>query len=494
MTGRFSPGQRARLAALGINARRYGSPGNTAPVVAIPKNGDELASMLSDRATLGTLLKPTANGGVDSSGLQAMVEGYAAQAQGPGTDLNKAVERETQRQLAALLRDQGADGTDGDVLAAASTLSTRLDLSPQASKVQSFIVDGKQGTAYNPQASGAKLDSKVKNSQEFFQMIDRMRDGDPDALKWRSELKNNYSSTVPADGGFLIPEIMRSGLLELALQQAIVRSRAFVVPMDSLRVILPSLDVTSNVSNVFGGMIGYWTAEGSPFTPSQAKFRRTMLEAKKLTGFSLVPAELLQDSPMAFAAFVARQWPKALAWFEDSGFRSGNGVGMPLGYAGAPAAVSVTRHVPGHIVTEDILEMYSRTLPASVANGIWEVCPEAIPELGTLSISVGTGGSSVMMMNMANGMPLSILGRPVIVNEKSPRLGSRGDISFNDLSYYVVGDRQTMMAASSTDYAFNTEETAFRISQRVDGRPWIETAITPANGGPALSPFVDLAA
>ena len=325
-------------------------------------------------------------------------------------------------------------------------------------------------------------------------MIDRMKDGDPDAMAWRTELKNNYSSTVPADGGYLIPEIMRSGLLELALQQAIVRPRAFVIPMDSLRVILPSLDVTSNVASVFGGMIGYWTAEGAAFTPSQARFGRTMLEAKKLTGFSLVPAELLQDSPMAFAAFIARQWPKALAWFEDNGFNSGNGVGQPLGVSNADAVVSTTRRVASHIVTEDILEMYSRMLPASVANAVWEVSPECIPELGTLSISVGTGGSAVMIMNMANGMPLSILGRPVIVNEKNPRLGSAGDISLRDYSYYVVGDRQTMMAASSVDYAFNTDDTAFKISERVDGRPWLESSITPANGGPALSPFVELAA
>jgi hypothetical protein len=49
-----------------------------------------------------------------------------------------------------------------------------------------------------------------------------------------------------------------------------------------------------------------------------------------------------------------------------------------------------------------------------------------------------------------------------------------------------------MTAASSTEWKFGNDQTAYRIIQRVDGRPWIQSAITPANSGPALSPFVQL--
>jgi hypothetical protein len=42
------------------------------------------------------------------------------------------------------------------------------------------------------------------------------------------------------------------------------------------------------------------------------------------------------------------------------------------------------------------------------------------------------------------------------------------------------------------DYRFGNDQTAFRLIQRVDGRPWIQSAITPANGGSTLSPFVEL--
>ena len=61
-----------------------------------------------------------------------------------------------------------------------------------------------------------------------------------------------------------------------------------------------------------------------------------------------------------------------------------------------------------------------------------------------------------------------------------------------DLSYYLIGDRQTMQAATSTDYKFANDKVAFRITERVDGRAWLRSAITPKNGGNTLSAFVNL--
>jgi HK97 family phage major capsid protein len=100
----------------------------------------------------------------------------------------------------------------------------------------------------------------------------------------------------------------------------------------------------------------------------------------------------------------------------------------------------------------------------------------------------------VFVVNAAGPAPMSLFGRPLIVSEKAGALGDRGDIVFADLSYYLVGDRQTMTADSSTDFNFGSDKTTFRIIQRVDGRPWLKSAITPKNGGNTLSPFVELAA
>jgi HK97 family phage major capsid protein len=141
---------------------------------------------------------------------------------------------------------------------------------------------------------------------------------------------------VPSDGGFLVPETLRSQLLQMALEMAVVRSRATVVPMETQRVPFPMIDSTTNVGSVYGGMIGYWGEEGSSLTDSSAKFGRTLLDAKKLTGFSLVPNELLADSLLSFAALIETLWPQALAFFEDIAFMTGTAARVSRSASSAP--------------------------------------------------------------------------------------------------------------------------------------------------------------
>jgi HK97 family phage major capsid protein len=89
---------------------------------------------------------------------------------------------------------------------------------------------------------------------------------------------------------------------------------------------------------------------------------------------------------------------------------------------------------------------------------------------------------------------LTLLGCPVIVTEKTPGiLGAQGDISFVDFGFYLIGDRQHMTLDRSEHVGFRSDTTDFRVIQRNDGRPWLQSAITPQNGGPTLSPFVQLA-
>jgi HK97 family phage major capsid protein len=85
-----------------------------------------------------------------------------------------------------------------------------------------------------------------------------------------------------------------------------------------------------------------------------------------------------------------------------------------------------------------------------------------------------------------------LLGRPVIVSEKARAVGTVGDINFVDFGFYLIGDRQAMSARQSEEFRFSSDVTAFRIIERIDGRPWLASAITPQNNGSTLSPFVKL--
>lgn len=446
-----------------------------------PRNSDELAEMLADPAASKEIL-------ASKDSLKTFIDSYAQRQQGDGTEIQRQIEVETQRQLANMLRENDMKG-DRDSI-------QRLNLDPQT-KPANMLTSHKQATAYNAKAPGAALDKEFGSAGEFIHAAWHLNNNAELQSKMAS-LRNAYSSVVPADGGFLVPETLRSQLLQIALEMAVVRSRATVVPMESARVPFPMIDSTTNVGSVYGGMVAYWGEESAALTDASPKFGRAVLDAKKLTGLSVVPNELLQDSLISFAALVETLWPQALAFFEDNAFMSGTGVGEPLGFLGAgnSAGVAVTKETgqtADTIVVENVIKMYSRMLPSSLSRGVWICSPEAIPELFTMALSVGTGGGPVMLTNVAGPAPMTIFGRPLIVSEKAGRLGDRSDLSFVDLSYYLVGDRQTMTASSSTDWKFGNDQTAFRIIQRVDGQPWLQSAITPANGGPTLSPFVEIA-
>lgn len=443
----------------------------------LPRNADELAEMIGDDTKRDEILK-------SPEALTEFITGYAKAQAAADPGIEQQIKDETQRQFAEILK--------GDQIANIN----RLNLTPG---------NGMQALSkhYNPKAPGAGLDKEFGNWADYLANI-WSNAGTQEAASAKSRIKklmNSFGSTVPSDGGFLIPEYLRSELLRVALEQAVVRARSRVVPMETLTVPFPTIDSTSNASSVYGGVVGYWTEEGGSLTDSSPTFGRINLMAKKLTIYSEIPNELFQDSLISLQAFMDQAFPEALAWFEDVAFTSGNGVGQPLGYLNADAAVTVTAEsgqATNTIVWENIVKAYSRMLPSSIGRAVWVANIDTFPQLATMALSVGTGGSAVWIgqgldQPGSDGPPVSILGRPVIFTEKTSSVGTAGDINFVDFGYYLVGDRQTMQADTSVDFKFGNDKTALRVIERVDGRPWINSAITPQTGANTLSPFVKVA-
>lgn len=446
----------------------------------IPTDASELEEMLGDQTKVGQLMK-------DGQFTEFMTN-YARTVMNKDKELGDQVREQTQLVVAEML---GEDKVTSNV--------QRLNQAALQNKGGQFSY--RKGQVYNKKAPGAAIDNIFEGTPDFFRSIWHNRETLPDSDSLSNKaaqvkkIQNSFGTVVPADGGFLVPEVLRSEILSVALENSVVRQRARVIPMESQRLPIPMVDSTSNASTVFGGITCYWTEEGAAATDTSATFGQLVLQAHKLTGYAEVPNELMADAP-AFGAFFDQMFPEAMAWYEDDAFFDGSGAGEPQGFLNAPAVISVakeTGQAADTIVWENIVKMYSRMLPSSHKNAVWIVSPDVLPELATMALSVGTGGSAVWLQNGQGDFPMTILGRPVIVSEKVEKLGDAGDVNYVDLSYYIVGDRQTMTATSSPHFKFSSGKTCFLITERVDGRVWLQSAITPKNSGPTLSPFVSLA-
>ena len=86
----------------------------------------------------------------------------------------------------------------------------------------------------------------------------------------------------------------------------------------------------------------------------------------------------------------------------------------------------------------------------------------------------------------------SLLGRPAFATEKVPALGTKGDLSLLDPSYYVVGDRMQIEVAASEHVNFLKNQMTWRVVERIDGQPWLDKPVTLQDGATQVSPFVVL--
>ena len=446
--------------------------------LAVPNTAEGLKEALTSKTTLTTLIA--------EGSFPEFMTNYQNEFHKADKDINAQVTEQVDRALASFARENLVELRKGNRKA------TPADVRSQR----------QAGTRHGDKAPGKPLDGAFESLWDYLETTHAETDPREERVAGlRKKIANAMSSTDPASGGFLVPEEFRATLMEIALETAVVRPRAQIIPMQSLRAAIPVVDSTSNVSSVYGGVIGFWTEEGAALAQSQPAFARVVLEAKKLTAYTEVPNELRRDSAISVDTIIDTMFPKAISWFEDVSFMFGSGAGEPLGvFNPQNNAIVVQAAVGGQgsgtILWENIVGMYARMLPSSLNSAVWVVSPACLPELLTTALSVGTGGSLVgMAASNGQGTPVpTLLGRPVIISEKVGNLGAAGDVNFVDFSQYLIGDRMQMESLTSVDYKFGNDLTAYRFIERVDGRPWLQSAITPRNGGNTLSPYVQLAA
>lgn len=341
---------------------------------------------------------------------------------------------------------------------------------------------------------GGEADKRVRSFGDFVMAIAR---DDAKRLKSVYGSVKALSEDSGPSGGYLVPVEFRRDLLQLAAERAIVRSSgAFIQPMAGRQVDIPVLDQNqtppTNGSAFFGGVNFVWTEEGGTYQNTEPKFEMMTLIAHKLAGSTKASKEMLADAgAVGVEALLRRLFGEAIAWIEDFHFLRGNGVGKPQGVVGAPATISVTRNAGGNAFEfADIQNMVKRLPEVSAERAVWVMHSFLKSDVIALQ---QTNNSLLTFLQNLNGRPQwQLLGNPIRFTEKLPAPGSDGDVLLCDFGFYVVGDNQMLEIAFSEHAAFQTGELMWRVDHRVDGRPWLRSPITLADGSNTVSPFIKL--
>ena len=286
-------------------------------------------------------------------------------------------------------------------------------------------------------------------------------------------------------GGFTVPTEFYDEIMNVALEESIVRPRARVIPCGSNAIGIPTIVDTTHASTVFGGFSAAWKGEAVARTADDIAIGQLGLKMKELTGFCYTSERLLADSGGLCESLLRQAFGEAVAYYADDAYINGTGVFRPMGILNAPCTITRAKETSQAAATlqiENVFGMASRLLPQCHRKAVWLAHPDTLPQWGSL------------MADMRyNGPGFYILGKEVIWTEKCATLGTKGDVYLVDFSKYVIADGG-LVVSTSKHYQFVSNEIAWRFVLKTDGQPILASAITPKNGTTTLSPFVVLAA
>jgi HK97 family phage major capsid protein len=277
-----------------------------------------------------------------------------------------------------------------------------------------------------------------------------------------------------ADGGYLVPVEFRAAVLEKLLKEAVIRPRATVIPMGRDKLEIPA---------EAGGVTAYWTSENSPLTESNPTFGQIVLNTNKLTGLSYMSRELFADSAVNITDYITRMFAKKFAAEEDLKFMTGSGTGEPKGLR--EYTVSDIPQASADLAGDDLIALFYELPVQYRAKGLWLMNNSIIKLVRQLKSAID--GRYIWTDGLADA-PATILGRPVLEQNDIPvDLGKGGDESeiwFGDLSYYLIGDRQTIEVESTTQGAgtFEKHQVAMKMIERLDGQLGLEDAFVLLTG------------
>jgi HK97 family phage major capsid protein len=306
-------------------------------------------------------------------------------------------------------------------------------------------------TEDDPNGDSLKGLTKTERVAKFLQAV----------VNGNAAVSKDLSEGVGADGGFLVPTEFRAAVVEKLVKESVIRPRATVIPMSRDKMEVPAEGA---------GVNAVWKAENVALTQSDPTWAQIVLNTNKLTGFSKMSRELFADSAVNIVDYITGIYAKEFAREEDKAFMTGAGTTEPNGIR---TYTLPTISQAGATLTGDDLINLFYALPSQYrSRSAWLLNNAIIKLVRNLK---DLNGRYLWTDGLAEA-PATILGRPVLEQNDIPtNLGAgldESEIFLGDLSYYLIGDRQTIEVESTTQGAgaFETHQVALKMVERLDGK------------------------
>lgn len=303
----------------------------------------------------------------------------------------------------------------------------------------------------------------------------KARSGDAEAKRWCADhgVEARALGGSSGAGSNFVLDVLSSTVLRLVDQYSAFAQNATSVQMPSDVVLFPKRTAGTSAA---------WISENSAITPADPSATQVTVTAKKLAGAVVVSSELLMDSIVSIADWIAAELALSISNAVETAAWAGNpanapGVaGLVSTYAGgllassgatyAGSIVTASGDTPDEVTKANLLAMMAKCPRHSQAGAKWFCSPYFFATC-MQALDLNQGGS----VGLSQGMGLTFLGKPVVLTDM---LTSSEDATGKVMCLYgdlanssIYGTRMGLEIQSSDQVNFLSDQTVIRAIARV---------------------------
>jgi HK97 family phage major capsid protein len=309
----------------------------------------------------------------------------------------------------------------------------------------------------------------------------KAKSGDAHAKRWCEDhgVEVRALGGASGAGANFVPDVLSSTVLRLVEQYSAFAQNATSVQMPSDVVLFPKRTA---------GVSGGWISENSAITPADPSASQVTVTAKKLGAAVVVSSELLQDSIVSIADWIAAELALGISNAVEAAAWLGNPsnapavAGIVTSYAGgllktttasevttydyAASLVAAAGDTPDEVTKANLLAMMAAVPQHSRAGAKWYCSPYFFATC-MQALDLNQGGS----VGLSQGLGLTFLGSPVVFTDQLPGsddatgkvMALYGDLANSS----IYGTRAGLEIQSSDQVNFLSDQTVIRAIARV---------------------------
>lgn len=293
----------------------------------------------------------------------------------------------------------------------------------------------------------------------------------------------NLGTSVPTEGGYLVPEGFGGRLIEAMALFGGMRAVSTVLSTSAGNDIpYPTTDDTAEEGEIIGENVA--ATDDDSVTFGILSLKAFMYSSKAVA----VPFQLLQDSGIDIEAHIIQRLARRIARITNKHFTIGTGTGQPRGAVTASAlGKTAASGQTAAVIYDDLVDLEHSVDPAYRNTGR---CRFMFHD-STLKVlkKLKDGDSRPLWVpGVSVKEPDTILGHPYTINQDVPQLAAgKKAMLFGDFSYYTIRDVMQFLLFRMTDSAYTKKaQVGFLAFSRHDGNLM-------AVGGAAVKHFITAA-